>query len=402
MGSAGGHVAILGAGPTGLEAALACVDTGRPFIVYEAAPEVAGSVRQWGHVRLFTPWDMNVSPRMARHLAAGGMVVPSGDELPTGHELVERLLAPVAALPALQGRIRLGSRVDTVGRQGLLKHEEIASADRASRPFRLLVESGGAEEVAGADVVLDCTGTYHSPNPLGDGGIPAPGERSLAAQIRRHLPDLRAEGDGWAGRSILLVGAGASAQTAAAALAELVARAPGTTVTWVVRHPEPTWGAVTDDPLPARASLAAEAERLRGGGQPGVEVYAGTAVEGLARRGSRVAVTLRRGAAAQEVVVDRVLSLTGFVGDHHLYRQLQVHECYATSAPMDLSAALLGSGAGDCLEQTGHGSDVLANPEPGFFILGIKSYGRVNQYLLRIGWDQVSEVFGLLDRPQAA
>lgn len=400
MGTSMEHVAILGTGPAGLEAALACVDTGRSFTLYEAANDVAGGVRAWGHVRLFTPWDMNVSPRMAAHLVAGGIAVPAGSACPTGNELVEHLLAPVAGLPEVAPHLRLGARVDTVGRQGLLKHEEIATPGRAARPFRLLVETQGGEEVASADVVLDCTGTYGWPNTLGDGGIPAPGERALGPAVVRQLPDLDAEAAEWEGRRILLVGAGASAQTAAGALARLVARAPGTEVVWVVRSPEPTWGAVLDDPLPARASLVAEAERLAAGGQPGVEVRTGLAVDAVAPADGRIVVSVRGSGAGEEVVVDRILSLTGFVGDHRLYRQLQVHECYATGAPIDLSAALLGDSAGNCLDQVSHGPEVLRNPEPGFFILGMKSYGRVNQYLMRIGWDQVSDVFGLLGAPE--
>ncbi|MGI8757950.1 MAG: flavoprotein [Acidimicrobiales bacterium] len=393
------HVAILGAGPTGLEAALVAIDTGRSFTVYEASPEVAGNVRAWGHIRLFTPWDLNVSPRMARHLEAASVEVPRGEEFPTGDELVERLLEPVAALPALAPHIRLGARVDTVGRHGLLKHEEIATPERGSRPFRLLVVTGADEEVASADVVLDCTGTYGNANFLGDGGIPAPGERALDDDIVRTLPDFEAEAGEWGGRRVLLAGAGASAQTAARSLAALAAETPGSEVVWAVRSPAPTWGAVPDDPLPARASLAAEANRLAAGGTPQVTVRTGVAVEALSRGDAGIVVTLRNGAGPEEVEVDRVLALTGYVGDHLLYRQLQVHECYATAAPIDLSAALLGAAAGDCLQQASHGAEVLRNPEPGFFILGMKSYGRVNQFLMRIGWDQVSDVFSLLDSP---
>ncbi|MDP9005895.1 MAG: hypothetical protein M3N15_03120, partial [Actinomycetota bacterium] len=113
-------------------------------------------------------------------------------------------------------------------------------------------------------------------------------------------------------------------------------------------------------------------------------------------------VTLRNGAGPEEVVVDKVLALTGYVGDQSLYRQLQVHECYATAAPMDLSAALLGGAGGDCLAQVSHGPDVLRNPEPNFFILGMKSYGRVNQYLMRIGWEQVDDVVTLLGATSSA
>jgi hypothetical protein len=110
----------------------------------------------------------------------------------------------------------------------------------------------------------------------------------------------------------------------------------------------------------------------------------------------KIEATLRNGSGSERVEVDRVLSLTGFVGDHEMYRQLQVHECYATCGPINLSAALLGAAGGDCLTQTTHGADTLKNPEPGFFILGIKSYGRNNTFLMRVGWDQVSEVFGVL------
>jgi hypothetical protein len=61
-----------------------------------------------------------------------------------------------------------------------------------------------------------------------------------------------------------------------------------------------------------------------------------------------------------------------------------------------LSAALLGAAAGDCLAQTGHGPETLTNPEPGFFIVGAKSYGRNSRFLMRIGYEQVDDVFGLI------
>jgi NADPH-dependent 2,4-dienoyl-CoA reductase/sulfur reductase-like enzyme len=151
------HLAILGAGPTGLEAALAAAERGWSFSLYEAAGTVAGNVRAWGHVRLFTPWSMNVSARMARHLAAAGVEVPSGGRCPTGAELVERLLEPLAALPALAPHLRLGTRVEAVAREGLLKNEQIGTAERGRRPFRLLLAGRGGEEVARAAAVIDCT-----------------------------------------------------------------------------------------------------------------------------------------------------------------------------------------------------------------------------------------------------
>ncbi|MGH9129717.1 MAG: FAD-dependent oxidoreductase [Acidimicrobiales bacterium] len=396
-------LAILGAGPVGLEAALAAADAGLDFTVYEVGEGVGAHVRAWGHVLLFTPWSLDVSPRMASHLAAAGAEVPAGEECPTGDELVERLLEPVAALPELAPHIRLRTRVDAVGRKGLLKHEEIATAERGARPFRLLCSHAGADEVASAGVVLDCTGTYSQPNLLGDGGIPSAGERSLGGQIRRHLPDLDDEVGEWAGKTVLLVGAGASAQTAARELAALAEGSPGTKVVWSVRSSDPSWGAVADDPLPGRAALVDSARSLTAGASPAIEVRLGTAVSELSPANGKVRVGLVDYdlETYDEIEVDKVLSLTGYVGDAGMYRQLQVHECYATAAPINLSAALLGAAGRDCLAQVSHGVDVLRNPEPNFFILGSKSYGRVNQFLLRVGWDQVSEVMAHLVGEQA-
>lgn len=392
------HIAILGAGPTGLEAALAAVDGGFPFTIYEAGEGVAADVRRWGHVRLFTPWSLNVSPRMRRHLSAGGVTVPDSDECPTGAELAAVLFEPLVALPAVAANLRTGARVLEVGREGLVKSDEIGTGKRAERRFRLLIEDAeGTERIVLADVVLDCTGTYGNPNATGSGGIAAPGERALADLIERHVPDVAGEADAWAGKTVLVVGAGHSAQTAVADLADLAAARPGTRVLWALRDEAPAFQPDPEDPLPDRARLLARAAELAAGASPAVEALTGVVVDSFARANGRALVILRQtDGGERSVEVDRILSLTGYVGDHGLYRQLQVHECYATSGPMKLAAALLGSGSGDCLAQASHGADSLVNPEPGFYLLGSKSYGRNPTFLMRVGWEQVEEVFGLL------
>jgi cation diffusion facilitator CzcD-associated flavoprotein CzcO len=390
------RIAILGAGPTGVEAALAAAESGFPFVVFEAAPGAAGHLRQWGHVRLFTPWDLSVSPRVRRRLEEAGSEAPAGAACPTGHELAD-VLDRVAALPDLAPGFRFGSRVVAIGREGLLKHEEIATPERGQHPFRLLVaEPSGRELIERADVVIDATGTYGHPNRLGDGGIPAAGESAFDGEIRRDIPDFAAEAADWAGRTILLAGAGHSAQTAVGELAELARQNPGTRVIWALRSGSPDWGSPADDPLPERARLAATSAEIAGGATPAVAVRRGVVVEEITRPNGKLRVMLRNGKGVEEVEVDRILSLTGFVGDAGIYRQLQVHECYATCGPIKLSAALLGAAAGDCLDQTSHGVDTLTNPEPGLFILGSKSYGRNNTFLMRVGWEQVGEVFGQL------
>lgn len=395
-------IAILGAGPIGLEAAAAAAEAGLDFTVYEMAESVAGNVRAWGHVQLFTPWSMNVSSRVRRLLAEGGSEPPNGDGCPSGHELVESVFEPLARQPAIEARLRLGTEVVEVGRERLLKSDEIGTGGRSRQPFRMMVRDGDGERVEHADVVLDCTGTYHHPNALGSGGIRAPGEGHAEEWIIRQIPtfdaaNLENDASGWRGRRILLVGGGHSAQTAARDLRRVVEKAPDTEVTWAVRNPEPTFGAVEDDPLPARAGLVRTALDLTSDGSP-FDVRLGRTVERLDATDDGIVVTLASGDGRSETVtVDWIVSLTGSVGDARLYRQLQVHECYATSGPMKLAAALLGSAAGDCLTQESHGAETLKNPEPDFYILGSKSYGRNNTFLLRVGWEQVDEVFSLIE-----
>ena len=160
---------------------------------------MAGHVEAWSHVRLFTPWDLNASARMRRALAAAGRRVPEGDVCPTGADVIEQVLAPIAELPQIQGHLQLATRIRRIGRSGLLKHEEIGSSKRAARPFRLLVtDADGRESLRQAEVVLDCTGNSQ-PNTLGDGGIPAPGEETLDGAVRHTIPDFLSQATEWAG-----------------------------------------------------------------------------------------------------------------------------------------------------------------------------------------------------------
>jgi 2-polyprenyl-6-methoxyphenol hydroxylase-like FAD-dependent oxidoreductase len=183
------RAAIIGAGPIGLEAALAAGEHGFDVRVYERAPTVGGHVRRWGHVSLFTPWDMNVSPRMA---VALGDCAPTGAHLPTGAQLVDELLEPVAQTQSLAGRVQTSTTVVHVAREGLLKNEEVASPERARRAFRLLVAGpDGEQRLEQADIVIDATGTYGNPNRLGGGGIDAVNERAFEARVTRFLVPAR-------------------------------------------------------------------------------------------------------------------------------------------------------------------------------------------------------------------
>ena len=397
-------LAIVGAGPIGLEAALCALDHGFDVHVFERG-EVGEHALAWGHVRMFTPWRMNLGPVSRRHLEAVGWRAPDLDSSPTGAELVERYLRPVAELAELKDRLHPHAQVVHISRQGALKGDLSGRPERREHPFRLLVrDQGGRENFLHAFAAIDASGVFGQPNWAGDGGIPARQELYLAPQLCYHVADvLGLSRERYAGKRSLVIGAGASAATTVANLAALADQAPGTSVAWATRvGGEQVCAPRPGDPLPERAALYARARALAHGAHPAVTHVPGAAVEGFEFNSAthRYRVALRIGDQARLEEVDQVIVNTGFGPDDSLYRELQVHECYATRGPMKLAAALDAAGTSDCMAVPAFGADLLANPEPDFFILGHKSYGRNPSFLLETGYRQVADVVARLAKPQ--
>src|SRR5687767_5500945 len=129
-------VAVIGAGPVGLAAAAQLVARGETPLVLEAGDAVGASIREWAHVRLFSPWRYVVEPTARQMLEASGWTMPDEDALPTGGELLERLVEPLAALPGIAPHLRLGHRVLAVTRRG---YDKVKTAGRDETPFELVV-----------------------------------------------------------------------------------------------------------------------------------------------------------------------------------------------------------------------------------------------------------------------
>jgi thioredoxin reductase len=404
------RLAILGAGPIGLEAALYAATLGLPFKVYERG-QVGDYLRQWGHVRLFSPFSMNTTPLGLARLKAElpQLRLPGETECQTGREHLAAYLEPLANSSLLKERIHTGTQVVAVGRQGgLLKEDNPGDARRGQQPFRLLLrDSKGVERSEEADLVLDCTGTYGQPRYVGQGGIPAVGELAARAQIAFGLEDiLGARKAHYADRTTLVVGAGYSAATTISQLGELAAKNAGTWVIWLARRAssQPIRRFVNDS-LRERDQVAARANMLATRTDSNVEFHPQSLVQGVESRGPDKGFVVRAtcgpgraGAAGKAMTfeVDRVIANVGYTPNTDLYRELQIHECYASLGPINLAAALLKHAGGDCLTTPPQGAAVLRNPEPGFFILGSKSYGRNSTFLLRAGFEQVREVFTLI------
>jgi len=395
------RIAILGAGPIGIETALYARTLGYPVTLYEKG-SIASNVRKWGHIRLFSPWSYNRSALGVQRLNEEGLAqaTQNADECPTGAELVDLYVAPLSRLPELRDSIQENCEILACGRVNVLKRDRNSEVDRAGQPFRLLVRhSGGRERYDFADIVIDATGVFGEHNCLGDAGIPAPGETEFETEIEYNPPDVKAGArDRYAGRHTVVVGAGSSGATTAAALAELIASDPGTRVSWVCRtEDQRPLRMIDDDPLPERRALSEAGNRLATAPPAGFEFIGGHCVAGVEKRDSGFVLTLENGIGAQkERLCDRVIATVGYHPNEKIYRQLHVHECYSSLGPIALAASLVEQGTVDCLSIEAGSVDLLRTPEPNFFILGAKSFGMNPSFLLHLGHEHIKQLFTII------
>jgi thioredoxin reductase len=384
-------VAIIGGGPIGLAAAAHLAERNLPFIVFETGPHVGYSALAWGHVQMFSPWRYSVDPAAARLLETTSWQPPDPEAFPTGRTLVEQYLTPLAAHPAIAPHLRLNCRVVAVTRMGF---DKMKTAGREHAPFLLHVaHADGGAEIVSAHAVIDASGTFTTPNPLGASGLPAVGERALADRIVYAIPDvLGRERARYAGRRVLVAGSGHSAFNVILDLAVLAEQAPGTSVTWVVRRGEiaRAYGGGANDALPARGQLG---QRIRALVEQGtIQLITGWRTDRLERTPDGIVVS----AGAQALPpVDEIVVATGLRPDLAMLGELRLHLDPAIEAPSAL-APLIDPNVHSCGTVPPHGVDELSHPEPNFYMIGMKSYGRAPTFLLLTGYEQARSVVAAL------
>jgi thioredoxin reductase len=392
-------VAIIGAGPIGLAAAAQLHERGIDFVVYEAGQVIASSMAAWGHTRLFSPWEHLVDPVARRLLAVRGWAAPDGRSLPTGSELIELYLAPLAALDAIASRIHTGTTVIAVSRQGM---DRTRTAGRASRPFalRLRTTDGSVTDVAAA-AVIDASGTYLNPNGLASNGLDPIGSETVAGHLSHALPDvLGVDRQRFEGKHTAVVGAGHSAANTLINLARLAREVPGTKVTWIIRNTAAVRVlASADDELEARASIGSSVRELVEAGA--ITQVDGFEIVGLERDGDGVDIIGNRRGGVEHVQADVVVNATGFRPDLDMLREIRLALDDIVEAPAAL-APLIDPNLHSCGTVPPHGVAELAQPERDFFIVGMKSYGRAPTFLLATGYEQVRSIADELAGNRAA
>jgi thioredoxin reductase len=389
-------VAVVGAGPVGLAAAAHLLERGLEHVILEAGGTVGAAVRDWGHVPMFSPWRFNLDRAAVALLDRHGWSRPDADAFPTGRDLAERYLDPLAATPEIAARLRLGARVTGVARAGAGK---VRTAGRELLPFEVrTVDRTGREGRLFARAVVDASGTWTSPNPAGAGGLPAVGERGAASgRIRYGMPDvLGAERARYASRRVLVLGSGHSAAGTLLELAELAVQAAGTRVTWALRHKDlaRAFGGGAADQLPQRGALGS---RLRALVEQGaLQVVAPFAVDTIERAADGA--LLVAGDSDGEpltIAADELVVATGLRPDLSFLSELRLDLDPALECPRAL-APLIDPNEHSCGTVRPHGAAELAQQEPGLFLVGMKSYGRAPTFLLATGHEQARSVAAYL------
>jgi thioredoxin reductase len=385
-------IAIIGAGPVGLAAAVQVLSRGMTPLVLEAGPAAGNNISSWGHIRVFSPWKYNVDETARSLLESIGWTMPDPEHYPTGQEIVDQYLVPLASHPDLAPHVRYDARVTSLTR---LDRDKMKDSGRERSPFLLRVRaSSGAESTVTASAVIDTSGTVGTPNPIGAGGIAAIGERELGDHIEYGVPDVLNRDRGrYAGQRVLVVGSGDSAFNALLNLITLKEEEPSTEIYWAVRKSADriSFGGGEADALPERGALGMRVKRIVETGA--VQLHSGFMLMELEQTPRGL---VARSQDAEIPPVDQIIAVTGYRPDLEMLREVRLSLDPAVESPTAL-APLIDPNVHSCGTVRPHGAIELEQPEPNFYIAGMKSYGRAPTFLMITGYEQVRSIVAALD-----
>ena len=379
-------VAVIGAGPVGLAAAAHLLERGLTPLVLEAGDSPGAGMLRWAHVRMFSPWEFNVDRAARKLLERQQWQAPDPALFPTGGEVVESYLKPLAATPDLRPHLRFGARVVAVTRQ---RRDRMKDTQRNDAPFLVRFADATGEQDVLVQAVIDASGTIEHPNPLGAAGVPALGERALQSQVFYGMPHVLGKDRGrYAGKRVLVVGSGHSAFNVLSDLARLSRQVPGMRIEWVIRRPslQRVLGGGENDQLKERGKLGLTIRQLVAEGT--LQVTTGFHLERLERTAEGI---VAHGDGTRITAVDEIVGATGFRPDVNLLSELRILLDQGTQAPLAL-APLIDPNLHSCGSVRPHGAEELKHPDANVYIVGMKSYGRAPTFLLMTGYEQVRSV----------
>ncbi len=396
------RIVIVGAGPIGIEAALYARFLGYEVTVFDSG-EVGTHLLAWGHVPMFTPFGMNSTPLGLSALSAQNedYSAPAEDTVLTASEFVQQYLLPLAQTDLVADGLRLQHEVISIARKSQLKQENYGQESRSGEPLVTLVrDAEGREHLYESEIVLDCSGVQSQPNYIGCGGNPALGEREARSHFEFGIVDASgSDREQYANQQVLVIGSGDIAATNIVELSRLAHESLETHVTWITPHDAAGDQQVPltidkEDPFPQRRRVAEQANQLATDEDGHMNHWPDTSVKSVhyESQNDHFHVTLT-GKHEGVHTFDRILANVGYRPNLEMLRELQVATCCLSEAPRDLARWLA---SGEHSKGELGDAKTLLHPEPNFYILGAKSYGRRSDFLLASGFEQIRQVFSMI------
>lgn len=388
-------VAIIGGGPIGLSAAAHLKKSNQPFILFETGRQIGANILKWGHVKLFSPWEYNIDKVAESLLRESQIPIPNKEYIPFGKEIVANYLNPLANLEGIKENIHLNSNVIAIGRSGL---DKMKNDKREELPFSIQVIENGKFNIYEAKCVIDASGTWHNPNPVGSGGIFAVGEIENRAKIYYGMPDIDKTGmDKYANKTTLVVGGGHSAIGTILALNNLLNKFPNTKIHWVLRKKQVSdvYGGKEADKFKARGALGIQIEKLVNSGA--IEIHTPVYIHEIKKNNGQLVI---KGVQHRDSFIlegiDEIISNTGSRPDFNFLREIRFDSDSALESVPKL-ANLIDPNIHSCGTVRPHGEAELRQKEKDFYIVGMKSYGRAPTFLMTTGYEQVRSIVAFMN-----
>ncbi|KOP70219.1 flavoprotein [Lysinibacillus sp. FJAT-14745] len=389
---------IIGAGPIGLAAAAHLVEQNQSFILLEAGKEIAHNIRTWGHVTLFSPWRYNINKAAKALLEDTDWKAPDLETIPTGHELIDLYLKPLAELAQIKSYIQLNSKVVGISRQ---LNDKMKSKNRVNQSFKIYVEKGNDVKIIEAKAVIDATGTWGNPNPANSTGVWLQTEKVLADHIEYGISDIKVNSTRYANKKIAVIGGGHSAINTLLSLAELQKENPSTKLVWIMRKKsvEEAYGGEEKDELEARGALGIRIHELVDTGK--IEVVTPFCISMVKKDGKINIVGTLNGEQKVLTGFDELIVNAGNRPDFTINSELRLSIDNVTESVQAL-APLIDPNEHSCGTVRAHGEEILRQPEKDFYIVGAKSYGRAPTFLMATGYEQVRSITAYLSGDEEA
>ena len=388
-------VAIIGGGPIGLATAAHLKKSNQPFILFETGKQIGANILKWSHVKLFSPWEFNIDKVAETLLREAQITIPDKEYVPYGREIINDYLKPLANLPGIKEHINLNSRVIAIGRSGL---DKMKDAKREELPFSIQVIENGKFKLYEAKAVIDASGTWQSPNPVGSGGIFALGEVDNRAQIYYGMPNINeADADKYANKTTLVVGGGHSAIGTILALNDLIYKYPKTKLHWVLRKKQVSevYGGQEADKFKARGALGIQLEKLVNIGA--IEIHTPVYIHEIEKNKDQLVIKgLKHKDAFVLEGIDEIISNTGSRPNFNFLREIRFDSDSVLESVPKL-ANLIDPNIHSCGTVRPHGEAELRQNEKNFYIVGMKSYGRAPTFLMTTGYEQVRSIVAFMN-----